>query len=114
LLLAVKEVPVVVFKPNVVLYLFGAIQSQAAMRLALNQFVNKVGCFPAPPVGDVLLLYLDLLAQYVIADLLPVLALIRPFPEHALVCNHAHRKIIYRHAVVLPTHHLGRHVTRRA
>jgi hypothetical protein len=84
------------------------------MRLALYKFIYEVGGLSAPPMRNILLLYLHLLAQNVVANLLAVLTLIGSLAKHALVRNHTHRKVVYCHAVVLAAHYFGGHIARSA
>lgn len=112
-LLLQELVPVKVLEPNVFLDLFGTVQAQARGRLPLDELVDKISGFPAPPVGNILLLDLHLLGQDVVTDLLPVLPLVGTLTEHALVSDDTHREVVNRDAVVLPAHDLRGHVAGR-
>ena len=57
---------------------------------------------------------LDLFRQNVIANLLSVLPMVRPLAKHALVGDHAHRKVVDSDAVVLAAHDFWSHVAWRA
>ncbi len=53
---------------------FGTIESEAVPGLSLDEFVDKVGAFKAPTDWDIVPLYLNLLGEDVVTDLLPTLA----------------------------------------
>ena len=109
--------------------------------LDFTYFVDEVSCFNWPSARDILSLYLNLLRQYVVSDLLPAFANIwslrnskfrvsfincqipsntsnfwghlkSTYPtKHALVCHHTNCKKIHRCGMVLSTHYLRSHVT---
>ena len=96
------------------LNLFWSVEAEATGRLPLDEFINEICGLFTPPVRNVLLLDGDLLRKDVVANLLPVFALVGPLTVHALVCDDAHREVVDRDAVILTTHHFGGHVAGRA
>ena len=91
-----------------------AVDSKSVLRLPLNHLVYEICRLNRPSARDLALLYLHLLRQYVVADLFTRLPNVRPSPKHALVCHHAHCKVVHRRRMVLSAHHLRSHVSRRA
>lgn len=73
-----KLVPRVSLEPGVIFDFIGTIEAQAVLRFALDQAINKVSAFDAPARRDLLAFNLHLFRKYVIPDLLPRLANIRP------------------------------------
>jgi len=90
------------------------LQAESVVRLSVYQFVDEVGGLHSPARGDFVFLYAYLLGKNVVADLLAVLAHIRPLAKHAFVGNHAHCEVVNSDAVVLTTHNFWRHVAGRA
>lgn len=84
------------------------------MRLAHDALVYEVRCRDRPAAWDVVALDLDLFAKDLLSDFAPVFADIRPPSHHALVADHADRKVVRDEVVVLAAHHLGGHVARGA
>ena len=106
----VQVLPWEVAQPRVVFHFFGSVVAKAVLGFSLYHFVDEVGRLDGPTAGHFALLDLNLLLEDVVSDLLARLAHVGPPPIHALVSHHAHRKVVHRGRVVLPTHHLRRHV----
>jgi hypothetical protein len=104
-LLVEKFVPVVVLKPDMLLYFLRTIQTQPVNGLSLYQFVDEVSCLQTPPWWHIPLPDLNLLCQDVVPDLLPVLANVRSLAKHTFISNDSHSKVVHCHSMVLTTHH---------
>lgn len=107
---SVQFFPVEVAEPRVVLYFFGPVQAQSVLGFTLNAFINEVHGFAAPALWQIFLLNLDLFGEDMVADLLSVFANEGALPEHTLISNHTHCKIVNSHSVILAAHHLWGHV----
>ena len=90
-----------------------ALLSESIARFALDQFVDKVGGLSSPTTGDLLLMDFYLFRQNMIANLLSILAIVRPLAKHALVGDHTHCKVVDSDSVVLATHDFRSHIARR-
>ena len=108
----VQLVPVVPLEPYVVLDLLRAIKAESVDRLPLDQLVDEVSRLETPPRRHLVLADLHLLGKYVVSDLLSRLPHVRTLAIHALVPDDPHGKVVNRHPVILPAHHLWCHVPR--
>ena len=87
-----------------------AFLSESVSWLSLNEAVDEISCFVAPILWDFSFSDFDLLWQNVVSDLFPVLTVIWPLAEHALVGYDSHSEVVHCYTVVLTAHNLGCHV----
>lgn len=113
-LFALEACEVYVLHPIVFLEFVDAVGSQSVAGVPLQQLVDEMDSIERPSIGQLVQLNCCLPAEYLIADLLPILAHIRSSAQHELVGHNSNCKVVHPVGVVLPAHHLGRHVARRA
>lgn len=65
-----KFIPRVAAEPGVGFDFVRTLHSQTVLGFALDEAVGEIRCLERPPIGDVGLLYLDLLSQDLVSDLL--------------------------------------------
>ena len=110
-----QRIPIKIIEPRVCLQLCCAIGvANAIDGLPLEALVDEVGGSLVPPRRYVILLYLHLAEQDLIADVLSRAAFVWSLTHHALVCYNTDCKVIGRQPMVLPTHDFRRHVARCA
>ena len=88
--------------------------AEAVTRLPLNKSVDEVSGIGRPILRNFILMDLDLFREYVITDLLPILAMVGSLAEHALICNDTHGEVVNGYTVILAAHNLWSHVAGRA
>ena len=110
-----QGVPVEVVKPGVLLELLGAFDVADPVHwLPLQALVDEVSRFFVPAFRDLVLLDLDLTAQYLVADIFSCATLVRSFAHHALVGDDPNGEVVCCESVVLAAHDLRGHVARCA
>lgn len=92
----------------------GTIKSEAVSRLALQALVYEICCLERPTFGKLIPLYLHLLGEDHVTDFFAAAPNVRPTAHHKFISNYSKRKIIDGVAMILPAHHLRRHVARCA
>lgn len=122
-LLILQSLPVepAVPEPCMVLDLGDAIPPESVVGLSLDH-LNYVVCYPIdkidgterPPIGQIIFRQLYLLSQNIISNFPAVPAVVGSPAHHHLIGDNSHGVVVHRVAVVLPAHHLGSHVARRA
>ena len=54
--------------------------------------------------------HLSLFGQHIFLDLSPIFTQIRSPPQHKLISNNSHSKVIYSERMILPTHNFRSHI----
>lgn len=97
-----------------VLDLLAAVVAESVLWLSLNHLIDEIRRLNAPANGNFLLLDLHLLCKDVVSDLFARFSYVGTFSIHAFVGHNSHGKIVHGVRMILPAHHLRRHVARRS
>lgn len=79
----------------------------------LNYSIHKVHWMNWPTIWQFFLLYLNLLREYLVSNLFPIISKVWPFGEHEFISDDSNSIVVNREWVILFTHYLGSHITWR-
>jgi len=105
-----KIVPWKVLHPRMVLHILRSIKAKSVKRLSLDKSVDEVSSLNTPACWNFVSLDLYLFGKDVLPDLSSVPTSVWSSPEHTLISDDTHCKVVNSHSMWLLAHHLRSHV----